>query len=137
MGEPSKITRPSVNLLIQELLPDRDGSLKHLVVVADDCPTCTIVIPVLGYQKIHSPASFRKFLQGVNLGGVEWLPPNQASRLSNLQNYWVFFVSGIPIFSRQVRGGVINRDRTVVLIYVGFAVKKIRGRHVSYQLVYH
>ena len=39
LGEPLKISRPLVNLVVQELLPDQDGSLKIGVVVAEDWPT--------------------------------------------------------------------------------------------------
>ena len=77
-----------------------------------------------------------KLLQGGTLSGAEWLPPNQARRLSNLQDSW-FFMSGSPSFSRQLWGGGINRDRTSVLMFVESRVRKFRGRHGSCQLVHH
>ena len=39
LGETSKLARPSVNLVIQELLPNRGGSIKIGVVMVEDCPT--------------------------------------------------------------------------------------------------
>ena len=59
-----------------------------------------------------------KLLQGGTLSGAEWLPPNQARRLRNLQDS-CFFVSGSPSFVRQLWGGGINRDRMVVFMSVG------------------
>ena len=118
--------------MIRELLPDRDGSLKNGVVMAEDWPTWEIVLPPLGYQvlKIYAPARFMKLLQGGKLIGAEWLPPNQASRIRNLQYSW-FFVSGSPGFSRHLWGGGIDRDRKAVLMSVGYRVINFSGRHGS------
>ena len=76
--EPSKLTHPSVKLVIHELLPDCDGSPKIGVVVAEDWTTRASVLISLGYlvSKIFAPVGFRKFLQGGTLSGAEWLPPN-------------------------------------------------------------
>ena len=46
-------------------------------------------------------------------------------------------MSESPSFVGQLWGGGINRDRTTVLIYVGYRVRKFRGRHGYWQLVYH
>ena len=80
--------------MILEVLPDRGGYLKIGVVVVEDWPTWDIVLSPLGYQvlKIYAPARFMKLLQGGTLSGAEWLPPNQARRLSNLQDSWFFYV---------------------------------------------
>ena len=128
-----KIARPSVNLLIRELLPDHDGSIKIEVVVVDDCPTWDIALLSIGYQafKVYAPERFSKFLQGGTLIGYEWLTPHQARRLRNLQDS-SFFVPGIPSFSRQLWGGGINRDSAAVLMSVGSRVRKFRGRHRSW-----
>ena len=102
MGYPSKLARPLINLVIRELLPDRDSSLKIGVVVAYDWHIWAIVLLSLRYQvlKIYAPASFRNLLQGGKLSWYEWLPPNQAMRLSNLQDSW-FLVSCSPSFSNS------------------------------------
>ena len=47
------------------------------------------------------------------------------------------FVSGIPSFVIQLWGGVINRDRTAVLMSLGSRVRNFRGRHGSWRLVHH
>ena len=63
--------------------------------MAEDWTTWEIVLPSLGYQvlQIHAPARFRKFLLGGTLSGAEWLHPNQARQLINLQDTVpVFFV---------------------------------------------
>ena len=98
--DPPKLSHPLVNLVIPHLIQDRNGSIKIGVVVAEDWPTWEIVLPSLGYLvlQIHAPLRFRKFLQGGTLSGSEWLPPNQSSRIRNLQ-YSLFFVSGSPSFS--------------------------------------
>ena len=116
--------------MILEVLPDRGGYLKIGVVVVEDWPTWDIVLSPLGYQvlKIYAPARFMKLLQGGTLSGAEWLPPNQARRLSNLQDSW-FFMSGSPSFSRQLWGGGINRDMTAVLMSVESRVRNFRVRH--------
>ena len=95
IGRAFKIVRPLVNLVIRELLLERCGSLKIGVAVEEDWPKCAIVLPSLGYEvlKIYAPVRFRKFLQGGTLTEAEWLPPNQARRISNLQDS-SFFVSG-------------------------------------------
>ena len=115
MGEPSTIACPKVNLFIQELLPDRNGSLKIGVLVAEDWPTWEIVLPSLGYQvlQIHVHVRFSKVLQGGTLSGTEWLPPNEVRRLRNLQDSWVF-VSGSPSYVSHLWGGGINRYMTAV-----------------------
>ena len=61
--------------------------------------TWGIVLQSMGYQvlKIYSPARFRKFLQGVTLSGADWLPPNQARRLSNLL-YSFFLCLAVQVF---------------------------------------
>ena len=66
------------------------------VVVAEESHTWEIFLPSLGYQmlQIYSPAGFWKFLQGGTLSEAELLPPNQQSRLSNLQDS-CSFVSGV------------------------------------------
>ena len=46
-------------------------------------------------------------------------------------------MSGSPSFVRQLWGGGINRDRTAVLMSVGYRVIKFRGRHGSWRLVHH
>ena len=50
--------------MIQELLPDRNGSLKIGVVVEEYWPTWAIDLQLLEYQllKIYAPARFRKFI---------------------------------------------------------------------------
>ena len=53
LGDPSKLAHYLVNLVILYLLPDRDGSLKIGVVVAEDCPIWEIVLPSLGYQVLQ------------------------------------------------------------------------------------
>ena len=73
MGETLKFSCPSVNLVIGALLPDRSGSLKIEVVVAEDCNKCAIIITSLGYQllKIYAPARYRKFLHGYKFSGAK------------------------------------------------------------------
>ena len=66
----------------------------------------------------------------------EWLPPNQARRLSNLPDY-CFLVSGSPSFARQLWGGGINRDRMAVLMSAESRVRNFRVRHGYWQLVNH
>ena len=137
MGEPSKLVCPLVNLVIRELLPDHDGSLKIGVVVSYDWTTWAIVLPSLAYKvlKIYAPVSFGKFLQGGTLSGAEWLPPNQARRLSNLKYSWGFLYDD-PSFVRHVWGGGINRYGTEVLMSVGSRVRNFRGIHGSWLLVH-
>ena len=92
LGEPTELSRPSINLVIQELIPDHNGFLQIGVVVADDFPTWETVLSSLGYQLfwIHYPVRFRKFLQGSYLIVSECLPPNQVKRLSNFTRYLGF-----------------------------------------------
>ena len=100
MGNSSKLARPPVNLVTRELLPDRDGSLKIGVVVAEDWPTWDIFLTSMGYQvfNIYSPARFMKCIQGGTLSGTEWLPPKQARRLRNLQ-YSCFLCLEVQVLS--------------------------------------
>ena len=130
--ESSNFDHPSINLVILDLLLDRYGSIKIVVEVAEYWPTWEIILPLLGHQvlQIHAPVRFRKFLQGGTLSRAEWLPPNQSMRLRNLQDT-CFFVSGSPIFVRQLWVGVINRDMMSVLISVESRFIKSRGRHGS------
>ena len=46
-------------------------------------------------------------------------------------------MSDSPSFVRQLWGGGINRDRTTLLMSVGYRVRKSRGRHGYWQLVHH
>ena len=75
MGEPSKLSLSSVNLVVRELLPERDSSLKIGVVVAEDCPTWAIVIPSLGYQlfKIYPPERFRNLRKHLTKKGASFM----------------------------------------------------------------
>ena len=72
MGELSKLARPLINLVTQELLLDRDGFIKIGVVVAEDCPTWDIVLPSLEYQslKIYAPARFSNLRNYLNKKGA-------------------------------------------------------------------
>ena len=85
-GRDFKLTRPSINLVIRQLILDRNGYLKIWFVVAEDGRPWKLVLQSLGYHifQNHTPARFRKSLQGVTLIGVGWLSPNQARRLINL-----------------------------------------------------
>ena len=127
-----------VNIVIRELLPYCNGSIKIGVMVEEYWPAWAIVLTSLGYQVLKNcvSARFRKFLQGDTLSGAEWLPPNQARSLSNLQNSWSF-VSGSPSFVRKLWGGGIKMDRTAVFMSVGYIVRKFRVIHVSKQIVHH
>ena len=138
MVYPSKLSHPSVNLVTQELLLDRDGSLKIGVMVAEDWPTWKCFLPSLGYQvlQIYPPEMFRKLLQGGKLSGAKWLPPNQARRIRNLQDS-CFCVLFSTSFVRQLWGGGISRDRMSVLMYVGSRVRNFRVRYGSWRLVHH
>ena len=68
--------------------------------MTEDLPTWTILLISLGYQvlEIYAPERFRKFLQGGTLGGAEWLPTNQARRISNLQ-YSCFLCQTVQVLS--------------------------------------
>ena len=138
MGEPSELACPSVNLVIRELLTDRDCSLKIGLVVVEDWPTWAIVLPSLGYQvlKIYALEIFRNFLQGGILSADEWLPPNQARRLNNLQDS-CFFGLWKSSFVRNLWGGGINKDMMTVLMSLGSRVRKFRERYGSCQIVHH
>ena len=105
--------------------------------VAEDWPKWDIFLLSLGYQvlKFYALIRFRKFLQDGTLSGYEWLPPNQARRLSNLQDSY-FFVSGSPSFSRKLWRGGINRDSTAMLMSVASRVRNFRGRHGYWKLVH-
>ena len=88
MVEPEKLALSSGHLVIWELPPDHDGSLKIGVGVTDDWSTWESVLSSLGYQvlQIHSPESSKIFLQVGTLSGGGWLLTNQVRRLSNLKD---------------------------------------------------
>ena len=86
--------------------------------------------------QINTPERFMKFLQGGILIGNEWLPPNQARRIINLQDT-CFFVSGSPSFVRKLWGGGINKDMMTVLMSLGSRVRKFRERYGTCQIVDH
>ena len=102
MVEPTKLARPLVKLVIQDLILHLNGSLKIGVVVVEDWTTWATFLTFLGYQllQIHPPEIFRKLLQVDTLSVAEWLPPNQARRIINLQNTSLF-VSGRSILSNR------------------------------------
>ena len=124
LGDPTKLAQPSINIVIRYLLLDYNSSLKIGLFLAEGWPTWKTVLPSLGYPvlKTHAPARLRKILQGGTLNGADWLPINQVRRISNFQDT-CFFVSGNTRFVRQVWGGVINKDRTTVLMYGGYRVR--------------
>ena len=138
LREPSKLPCPLVNLVIRELTPDHNGYLKIGVAVEEDWPTWDIVLPSLGYQvlKIYALEIFRNFLQGGRLSADEWLPPNQARRLNNLQDS-CFFGLWKSSFVRNLWGGGINRYRTSVLMSVGSRVRNFTRRNGSWRLMHH
>ena len=92
----------------------------------------------LGYQvlKFYSPIRFRKFLQDGTLSGDEWLPPNQARRLSNLQHssFWGLEVQVFPDSYGELG---INRYSMAVLMSVAYRVRNFKGRHGYWRLVHH
>ena len=73
--------------MILDLLLDHISYLKIGVVVAQDWPKWETILTYLYCQvlQIHLPERLRKFFQVETLSVAEWLPPNQASRLNNLQ----------------------------------------------------
>ena len=46
-------------------------------------------------------------------------------------------MSVVPSFVRQLWGGGINRDRTEVLMYVGYIVRNFSVIHRSWKIVHH
>ena len=74
--------------------------------VAEGGYTWKIVLPEMGYQVVHvyGTESFRKFLRGGNLCGVEWILSNEVGKIVNLWYIWMF-VSGKVDFSFRCGDG--------------------------------
>ena len=139
--DPSKLARPSVNLVIRLLLLDRDSSLKTGVVVSEDWPTWAIFLPSLGYQllKIHDLEMFRK---------VYKVPAGRYSKWSWVVTSWssgeAYQLTKSPFccvsqskFSRQLWGGGINIDSTEALMSIGYRIINFKKIHGSWRLVNH
>ena len=78
-----------------------NGSTKFRVVVEEGWPMWDKYIPSLGYQVVHiyTPLRFRRFLQGGNLGGAEWIPLNQVGKSA------VNTISGCLCLARRILSG--------------------------------
>ena len=75
MGYPSKLAHPLANLVIRELLLDREVSLKIGVAVSEYWPKRDIFLPSLGYQVliICTPASFRNLRNHLRKKGAQFM----------------------------------------------------------------